>query len=73
MNALEVKDFVKNYGSFQAVKGISFEVTQGEIFGLIGPNGAGKTTTLRVVATLLRVTSGSIKVFGHEIQEKPRK
>lgn len=67
MNALEVKDFVKDYGSFRAVKGISFEVNQGEIFGLIGPNGAGKTTTLRIVATLLRVTLGSIKVFGHEI------
>jgi ABC-2 type transport system ATP-binding protein len=49
------------------VKGISFEVNEGEVFGLIGPNGAGKTTALRVIATLLQITSGSITVFGYEL------
>jgi ABC-2 type transport system ATP-binding protein len=67
MKAVEVKDLVKDYGSFRALKGISFEVSEGEIFGLIGPNGAGKTTALRTIATLLQITSGSIAVFGYEL------
>ncbi len=71
MYAVEVKDLVKNYGSFQAVKGISFNVKEGEVFGLIGPNGAGKTTTLRILSTLLEVTGGSIKVQGIDLREKP--
>ncbi|MDD1772005.1 MAG: ABC transporter ATP-binding protein [Methanomassiliicoccales archaeon] len=71
MNAIEVKDLVKSYGSYQAVKGISFSVKEGEVYGLIGPNGAGKTTTLRVLSTLLEVTSGSIMVHGVDLREKP--
>lgn len=67
MKAVEVRELVKDYGSFRAVKGISFEVKEGEVFGLIGPNGAGKTTALRVIATLLQITSGSVAVFGHEL------
>jgi ABC-2 type transport system ATP-binding protein len=67
MKALEVRELVKDYGNFRAVKGISFEVNEGEVFGLIGPNGAGKTTALRVIATLLQITSGSITVFGYEL------
>jgi ABC-2 type transport system ATP-binding protein len=67
MKAVEVRDLVKDYGNFRALNGISFEVNEGEIFGLIGPNGAGKTTALRVVATLLQITSGSITVFGYEL------
>jgi ABC-2 type transport system ATP-binding protein len=67
MKAVEVRDLVKDYGNFRALKGISFEVNEGEIFGLIGPNGAGKTTALRTIATLLQITSGSIAVFGHEL------
>lgn len=70
MIAIEVRDLVKSYGSFCAIKGISFEVNKGEIFGLIGPNGAGKTTTLRVLATLLQVTSGQVKVFGHDLERE---
>jgi ABC-2 type transport system ATP-binding protein len=70
MKAVEVKDLVKNYGSFRAIKGISFEVSEGEIFGLIGPNGAGKTTALRTIATLLQITSGSITVFGYELPKE---
>jgi ABC-2 type transport system ATP-binding protein len=64
---LEVNDFIKHYGEFQAVRGISFEVRENEIFGLIGPNGAGKTSTLRVISTLLQITGGQIKVMGHDI------
>ena len=67
MYAIEVKDLVKSYGGITAVKGITFTVNEGEVFGLIGPNGAGKTTTLRILATLLQITSGSINVFGHDL------
>jgi ABC-2 type transport system ATP-binding protein len=56
---ITVKNLVKNYGDFEAVKGISFEVYEGEIFGLLGPNGAGKTTTLEVIETLREKTSGN--------------
>jgi ABC-2 type transport system ATP-binding protein len=67
MKAVEVRELVKDYGNFRAIKGISFEVNEGEVFGLIGPNGAGKTTALRVIATLLQITSGSVTVFGYEL------
>jgi ABC-2 type transport system ATP-binding protein len=67
MKAVEVRGLVKDYGNFRAINGISFEVNEGEIFGLIGPNGAGKTTALRVVATLLQITSGSVAVFDYEL------
>ena len=67
MKAVEVKELIKDYGNFRAIDGISFEVKEGEVFGLIGPNGAGKTTALRTIATLLQITSGSITVFGHEL------
>jgi ABC-2 type transport system ATP-binding protein len=70
MKAVEVRELVKDYGNFRAIKGISFEVNEGEIFGLIGPNGAGKTTALRVIATLLQITSGSITVFGYELPKE---
>ena len=70
MKAVEVKELVKDYGNFRALKGISFEVNEGEIFGLIGPNGAGKTTALRTIATLLQLTSGSIKVFDCELPKE---
>ena len=60
MKAVEVRELAKDYGNLRALKGISFDVNEGEIFGLIGPDGAGKTTALRAIATLLRITSGSI-------------
>ncbi len=67
MKALEINNLIKDYGNFRALKGISFEVNQGEIFGLIGPNAAGKTTALRIISTLLRVTSGNVKVFDYDV------
>ena len=70
MKAVEVRELVKDYGNLRAINGISFEVNEGEIFGLIGPNGAGKTTALRVVATLLQITSGSVTVFGYELPKE---
>ena len=48
---ISVQNLVKNYGNFEAVKGLSFEVYEGEIFGLLGPNGAGKSTTLEIIET----------------------
>ena len=59
-----VKDLHKKYGEFHAVKGISFEVFEGEIFGLLGPNGAGKSTTLEIIETLRPKTSGQVFVDG---------
>lgn len=64
---LEVVNLKKNYGTFEAVKGISFEVHAGEIFALIGPNGAGKTSTLRVVATVLKPTGGDVRISGKSV------
>lgn len=61
---ISVKNLVKKYGSFEAVKGISFDVMEGEIFGLLGPNGAGKSTTLEIIETLRDKTSGEIIVDG---------
>ena len=69
---ITVKDLVKNYGSFEAVKGISFEVNEGEIFGLLGPNGAGKSTTLEIIETLRPKTSGKIMVDGLDLDKSPQ-
>jgi ABC-2 type transport system ATP-binding protein len=71
MSVVEVKNLVKNYGPIEAVKGISFDVKEGEIFGLIGPNGAGKTTVLRIVSTLLTITSGSVKILDIDLAKNP--
>ncbi|NTS41552.1 ABC transporter ATP-binding protein [Flavisolibacter sp. BT320] len=68
---ISVQDLVKNYGNFQAVKGISFVVYEGEIFGLLGPNGAGKSTTLEIIETLREKTSGQVVVNGHDIDKAP--
>lgn len=61
---IRVNNLLKRYDSFEAVKGISFEVMEGEIFGLLGPNGAGKTTTLEIIETLREKTSGEVMVSG---------
>ena len=60
MSVIEVKNLFKNYGSIEAVKGVSFDVNKSEIFGLIGPNGAGKTTVLRIISTLLTITHSPV-------------
>jgi ABC-2 type transport system ATP-binding protein len=69
MIAVEVKNLVKHYGSIEAVREVSFDVKEGEIFGLIGPNGAGKTTVLRVVSTLLKINSGSVKIMEYDMEK----
>ena len=68
---ISVKNLVKNYGSFEAVKGISFDVYEGEIFGLLGPNGAGKSTTLEIIETLRQKTSGEVIVDGLNLDKEP--
>lgn len=68
---IAVKNLVKNYGNFNAVKGISFDVYEGEIFGLLGPNGAGKSTTLEIIETLREKTSGEVIVDGLNLDEQP--
>ncbi len=68
---ISVKNLVKNYGTFQAVKGISFDVYEGEIFGLLGPNGAGKSTTLEIIETLRAKTSGEVTVCGLDLDKQP--
>ncbi len=65
--AVAVKGLVRNYGTLRAVDNLSFNINPGEVFGLIGPNGSGKTTTLRIVATLLKPTAGSVSVFGLDV------
>jgi len=66
-----VENLCKSYGDFQALRGISFVAHEGEVFGLIGPNGAGKTTTLRIIATLLQITSGRVTALGIDLGKHP--
>ena len=68
--AVAVRDLVKSYGSIQAVRGVTFEVERGEIFGFLGLNGAGKTTTIRILLDLLRPTRGSARLFGLDCQRQ---
>jgi ABC-2 type transport system ATP-binding protein len=69
--AIAVEKIVKRYGDFEAVKGVSFEVAEGEIFGLLGPNGAGKSTLIRMMTTLIPVTAGRALVGGHDVTKEP--
>jgi len=69
---ISVENLVKNYGNFQAVKGISFHVYENEIFGLLGPNGAGKSTTLEIIETLREKTQGKIVVDGIDLDKNPQ-
>ena len=68
---LHVQNLVKNYGDFKAVKGVSFDIEEGEIFSLLGPNGAGKTTTISMLSTLYTPTSGDATIGGHSITKDP--
>ncbi len=68
---IQVRNLHKKYGDFEAVKGLSFEVLEGEIFGLLGPNGAGKSTTLEIIETLREKTSGEVWVDGFNLDKQP--
>ncbi len=70
-DVLEVRGLTKRYGKLEAVRGIDFSVRAGEVFALIGPNGAGKTTTLRMVATILQPTTGTITLDGLDVVARP--
>ncbi len=72
-SAVTVNELRKTFGDIQALKGVSFGVEDGEIFGLIGPNGAGKTTTLRILGTLISPTSGTAIVHGHDVVKEADK
>ena len=68
---IEVSGLHKSYGTFEAVRGIDFEVSEGEIFGLLGPNGAGKTTVIRILTTILRADRGRAVVLGVDVAREP--
>src|SRR5690349_15711951 len=68
---ISLRRLTKNYGSFTAVDAIDLEVPKGELFGFLGPNGAGKTTSLRMIAGILRPTSGEITVAGVDLLKDP--
>lgn len=70
---IEVKDVTKNYGEVKAVRGVSFSVKQGEVFGILGPNGAGKTTTLEMMEGLRDITSGSVMIDGLDVAHNVQK
>src|SRR3954468_2308802 len=66
-SAIEVHGLQKSFGEIEAVRGVSFEVARGEVFGFLGPNGAGKTTTINMLCTLARPTGGRALVAGHDV------
>ncbi|MGM0408549.1 MAG: ABC transporter ATP-binding protein, partial [Bacteroidota bacterium] len=71
--AVEVNHLIKNYEKVEAVKGISFSVSKGELFGLIGPDGAGKTSIFRILTTLIYPSDGNAKIFGLDVVNDYRK
>jgi ABC-2 type transport system ATP-binding protein len=70
---VDIKQLWVKYGSFVAVRGISFQIPRGEVFGFIGPNGAGKSSTIRILATLQRPDGGIVRVDGIEVRQDPMK
>ena len=68
---VEARDLEKKFRSYHAVRGVSFTCYSGEVFGLLGPNGAGKTTTIRMLTTVLRPTSGTARIAGHDVAREP--
>ena len=68
---IEVQGLTKLYGTLEAVRDLSFRVAPGEVLGLVGPNGAGKTTTLRTIVGIVRPTTGTIRVGGHDVTRDP--
>ncbi len=73
MEALKLTNLTKNYGNFKAVNNVNFTVLPNEIFSLIGPNGAGKSTTLKMIATILTITSGDVEIFGLDVKKDAHK
>jgi len=71
MAIIEIQSLTKTYGKIRAVRGIDLSIDKGEIFGLLGPNGAGKTTTIGMLCTIIRPTSGSALISGHDIMKEP--
>ncbi len=69
---IEVQNITKNYGPFQALKNISFQVDKGQIVGFLGPNGAGKTTTMRILTCFMPASSGSVNVAGYDVFKESR-
>jgi ABC-2 type transport system ATP-binding protein len=70
VHAIEVRQLVRKFGDFVAVAGIDFDVRQGEVFGFLGPNGAGKSTTINMLCTMLRPTSGTAVINGHDVSRR---
>jgi ABC-2 type transport system ATP-binding protein len=68
---IEIQDLVRRYGDFEAVSGLSLSIPGGQVFGLLGPNGAGKSTTLRILSTLIRPTSGLVRIGGFDVAVQP--
>ncbi|MEE9565091.1 MAG: heme ABC exporter ATP-binding protein CcmA [Candidatus Hydrothermarchaeaceae archaeon] len=73
LSIIEIKDLSKKFGRHVALDGISLSVSPGESFAILGPNGAGKTTLVRVLSTLLKPTSGTVKIAGYDVAEEPEK
>ena len=71
--AVEANSLTKQFGQIKALDNITFNIKSGEIYGLIGPNGAGKTTTLRIICTLIKPTTGTIKIFNQDAIKQPEK
>jgi ABC-2 type transport system ATP-binding protein len=71
--AINVEKLVRRFGKFEAVRGISFQVGEGEVFGFLGPNGAGKTTTINMLVTMLRPSAGEASVAGFSVRRQPRR
>ncbi|HEY4672638.1 MAG TPA: ABC transporter ATP-binding protein [Nitrososphaerales archaeon] len=72
MDIIAVESLSKHYGDKKAVDDVGFTVSKGEVFGFLGPNGAGKTTTIKVLTTLVRATSGNVRVLGHDLRKEAK-
>ena len=70
---IQVENLIKRYGELEAVRGVSFSVSEGEVFGLLGPNGAGKTTTIEILEGLRNLDGGRVSVCGLDPQREPEK
>ncbi|HIC99197.1 MAG TPA: ATP-binding cassette domain-containing protein, partial [Pyrodictiaceae archaeon] len=73
VDVIVAENLVKRYGDFEAVKGVSFRVRRGEVYGFLGPNGAGKTTTLGMLTTVIKPSSGDALVAGYSVSREPWK